>query len=247
MREKIAVRELSAFFKEKQLLGGVNLTIRKGELTALIGPSGSGKSTFLKCLDRMTDEEEITVKGSVQIDGEEILTDRVDLPALRKKVGMVFQTPALFPGSIFYNAAYGVRLHERLPRRLLTQRVEDALQKAGLLQEVKDRLSSPASSLSGGQQQRLCIARALAVQPEVLLLDEPTSALDPVSCAQIESLLCEIKQSVTPVMVTHNLAQARRIADACAFFSEKTVLQWGNIRLLDGIGACRALQKYLSV
>ncbi len=245
MREKIIVRDLCVFYGKNEVLRGVNVSIPENAVTALVGPSGCGKSTFLKCLNRLIDEEGAETRGSVRLEGEELLSDSVDLPALRRRVGMVFQTPALFPGSIFDNVAYGVRLHERLSRVRLDQRVKFALKKAALLKEVENRLHEPADRLSGGQRQRLCIARALAVEPQVLLLDEPTSALDPVAVFQIEKLLTELRGHMTIVIVTHNIAQGRRIADRCAFFSKKTILQAGPASLLTGTGACPELKSYL--
>jgi phosphate transport system ATP-binding protein len=227
------------------VLHDVSLSIPQYAITALIGPSGCGKSTFLKCLNRLIDEDDATVSGSILLDGQEILSPAVDLPALRCRVGMVFQTPTPFPMSIFDNVAYGIRLHGRLPRRELSRRVEDALRKAALFDDIADRLRAPASCLSGGQQQRLCIARTLATEPEVLLLDEPTSALDPVSTAQIERLLLALRDRLTIVIVTHNLPQARRIADRCAFFCSGEIAQSGSAQLLTGRGACPALRRYL--
>ena len=223
----------------------VSLRIPEGCVTALIGRSGCGKSTFLRCLNRMIDEDGAEVTGSVRFAGREILSPHIDLCALRREVGMVFQSPQPFPMSVFDNVAYGIRLQERLPKKALTRRIEEALSCAGLLPELSGRLSSDARRLSGGQQQRLCIARALVLCPRVLLLDEPTAALDPVSTAAIERLLRELIPRMTVVIVTHNLAQAKRIADRVVFFGEGTVLQSGGRELLDGVGAAAALREYL--
>lgn len=225
---KISVRRLDLYYGRKQVLKHVDMEIRDHAVTALIGPSGCGKSTFLKCLNRMNDlVREVRVEGQVLLDGEDIYDRRVDVTVLRKRVGMVFQQPTPFPMSIYENIAYGPRLHGIRSKRELDRRVEEALREAAILEEVKDRLDSPALGLSGGQQQRLCIARALAVEPEVLLMDEPTSALDPVSTLKIEELIKRLKGQYAVVIVTHNMQQAARVSDETAFFLTGEVVESG--------------------
>lgn len=226
---KISVRKLNLYYGEKHVLKHVDMEIRDHAVTALIGPSGCGKSTFLKCLNRMNDlVREARVEGQVLLDGEDIYDRRVDVTILRKRVGMVFQQPTPFPMSIYENIAYGPRLHGIRSKRDLDRRVEEALQGAAILEEVKDRMDRPALGLSGGQQQRLCIARALAVEPEVLLMDEPTSALDPVSTLKIEELMKHLKRQYAVVVVTHNMQQAARVSDETAFFLTGEVVEFGN-------------------
>ena len=216
---KIQVRDLNLYYGQNHALHGVNMDIKENSVTALIGPSGCGKSTFLKCINRMNDlVDNVRIEGSIEIDGENIYAPSVDTTVLRKKVGMVFQQPNPFPMSIYDNIAYGPRVHGIKDKKILDQIVEESLQGAAIFNEVKDRLKKSAMGLSGGQQQRLCIARALAVQPEVLLMDEPTSALDPISTSKIEDLAVELKKDYTIVMVTHNMQQAARISDRTAFF-----------------------------
>lgn len=230
---KISVRHLNLCYGKNRALRNVDMEIRDRAVTALIGPSGCGKSTFLKCLNRMNDlVREVRVEGQILLDGEDIYDRRVDVTVLRKRVGMVFQQPAPFPMSIFENVAYGPRLHGIRSKRELDRRVEEALQDAAILEEVKDRLDRPALGLSGGQQQRLCIARALAVEPEVLLMDEPTSALDPVSTLKIEELMKNLKQKYTVVVVTHNMQQAARVSDDTAFFLTGEVVEFGDTNMI---------------
>ncbi|MER2519556.1 MAG: phosphate ABC transporter ATP-binding protein PstB [Bdellovibrionales bacterium] len=218
MSAKITVEKVSFYYDEYQALRDVNLFVRPHTITAIIGPSGCGKSTLLRVLNRIYDlYPDQRATGRVMLEGRNILDGKVDLQTLRKRVGMVFQKPTPFPMSIFDNVAYGIRLHESLSRKALAARVEEALRQAALWDEVKDALRHSGLGLSGGQQQRLCIARALAVQPDVLLLDEPTSALDPVSTAKIERLISELKTRYTIILVTHNLQQAARIADDTVF------------------------------
>ncbi|HEY3568231.1 MAG TPA: phosphate ABC transporter ATP-binding protein PstB [Thermoanaerobaculia bacterium] len=215
---KIEVRNLEFFYGKQRALKGIDLTIHSQLVTALIGPSGCGKSTLLRTFNRIYElypKQKAT--GEILLDGRDILNTRTDLNLLRKNVGMVFQAPTPFPLSIYDNIAFGVRLYERLRPSEMDERVEWALRKAALWDEVKDKLKQTGRGLSGGQQQRLCIARAIAVKPEVLLLDEPTSALDPISTAAIEDLICELKADYTIVIVTHNLQQAGRVADFVAF------------------------------
>ena len=215
---KIAIRDLDLYYGKFHALHGINLDIPTGEITAFIGPSGCGKSTLLKTLNRMNDLiPDCRVIGDVTLDGENIYGD-MDVNLLRKRVGMVFQKPNPFPMSVYDNIAYGPRTHGMKNRARLDDVVERSLRDAAIWDEVKDRLKKNALGLSGGQQQRLCIARALAVQPEVLLMDEPTSALDPISTSKIEELAMELKEKYTIVIVTHNMQQAVRISDRTAFF-----------------------------
>lgn len=215
----ISVRELNLFYGKQQALYDINLDVDSHAITALIGPSGCGKSTFLRTLNRMNDSISHTkITGSVNVFGEDIYSSQVDVEKLRKNIGMVFQHPNPFPKSIYDNIAYGPKLHGLSDRHKLDEIVESSLKAAALWDEVKDVLKKPATGLSGGQQQRLCIARALAVQPQILLMDEPTSALDPISTAKIEELLEELKATYTIVIVTHNMQQAARISDKTAFF-----------------------------
>lgn len=216
---KITVESLNLHYGENHALKNVNMEIADHAITAFIGPSGCGKSTFLRCLNRMNDlVDGCRVEGKVILDGEDIYDKRVDTTLLRKKVGMVFQQPNPFPMSIYDNIAYGPRLHGIKNKKELDEIVERSLQGAAIFEEVKDRLHKSALGLSGGQQQRLCIARALAVSPEVLLMDEPTSALDPISTLKIEELMETLKKKYTVVIVTHNMQQAVRVSDDTAFF-----------------------------
>ena len=216
---KITVESLNLHYGENHALKNVNMEIADHAITAFIGPSGCGKSTFLRCLNRMNDlVDGCRVEGKVILDGEDIYDKRVDTTLLRKKVGMVFQQPNPFPMSIYDNIAYGPRLHGIKNKKELDEIVERSLQGAAIFEEVKDRLHKSALGLSGGQKQRLCIARALAVSPEVLLMDEPTSALDPISTLKIEELMETLKKKYTVVIVTHNMQQAARVSDDTAFF-----------------------------
>ena len=225
-RTKITVRDLNLYYGENHALKDVNMNIRENCVTAFIGPSGCGKSTFLKTLNRMNDlVDGCRVEGKVIMDGEDIYDKRVDTTLLRKKVGMVFQQPNPFPMSIYDNIAYGPRLHGIKNKKELDEIVERSLQGAAIFEEVKDRLHKSALGLSGGQQQRLCIARALAVSPEVLLMDEPTSALDPISTLKIEELMETLKKKYTVVIVTHNMQQAARVSDDTAFFLVGEVIE----------------------
>lgn len=231
MSEKyiVEVSGLNLFFREFQALKRIDMKIPRGQVTAMIGPSGCGKSTFLKCLNRMNDlVEGVRIEGEVLLDGEDVYDSRVDTTLLRKKVGMVFQQPNPFPMSIYDNIAYGPRLHGLKNRKKLDEIVEGALRSAAIFDEVKDRLHRSALGLSGGQQQRLCIARALAVEPEVLLMDEPTSALDPRSTWKIEELMEELKKKYTVVIVTHNMQQAARVSDNTAFFLAGEMVESGT-------------------
>ena len=217
--KKISVSDLNLYYGENHALKNINMGIREKSIMALIGPSGCGKSTFLKCLNRMNDlVDGVKIEGKILLDGEDIYDHAVDTTRLRKKVGMVFQQPNPFPMSIYDNIAYGPRIHGIKQKAKLDEIVENSLKGAAIFDEVKDRLKSPALGLSGGQQQRLCIARALAVEPEVLLMDEPTSALDPISTLKIEELMQDLKNRYTVVVVTHNMQQAARVSDETAFF-----------------------------
>ncbi len=216
---RIAIRNLDFFYGATQALKRVNLNFPERQVTGMIGPSGCGKSTLLRVLNRMYDlYPGQRASGEVLLDGRNILDPDMDLSVLRAQIGMVFQKPTPFAMSIFDNIAFGVRLHERLGRAEMRERVEWSLTRAALWGEVKDRLGSPAAGLSGGQQQRLCIARTIAVRPQVILLDEPTSALDPISTLKVEELMDELKQDFTIALVTHNMQQAARCADQVAFF-----------------------------
>ncbi len=224
---KISVKNLNLHYGENHALKNVNMNIRDHAITAFIGPSGCGKSTFLKCLNRMNDLVECArIEGQVLLDGEDIYDKRVDTTLLRKKVGMVFQQPNPFPMSIYDNIAYGPRIHGIKNKAKLDEIVENALRGAAIFEEVKDRLKKSALGLSGGQQQRLCIARALAVEPEVLLMDEPTSALDPISTLKIEELMESLKKKYTVAIVTHNMQQAARVSDDTAFFLVGEVVEF---------------------
>ena len=219
MKAKIEVKDLNLYYGSNHALKNVSMDIPNREITAFIGPSGCGKSTFLKTLNRMNDlVDGVKIEGKITLDGEDIYDSNVDTTLLRKKVGMVFQQPNPFPMSIYDNIAYGPRIHGIRNRAELDEIVETSLRGAAIFDEVKDRLKKSALGLSGGQQQRLCIARALAVKPEVLLMDEPTSALDPISTLKIEELMSELKNKYTVAIVTHNMQQATRIADNTAFF-----------------------------
>lgn len=219
MSTKISVNNLQLYYGEFHALKDINMAIRENKVTALIGPSGCGKSTFLRTLNRMNDLiDNCRVEGSVTLDGENILGPEVDVVHLRKRVGMVFQRPNPFPMSVYDNIAYGPRIHGIKDKARLDEIVERSLKASALWDEVQDRLKKPALGLSGGQQQRLCIARLLAVEPEVLLMDEPSSALDPISTLKIEELMEELKQNYTIIIVTHNMQQAARVSDFTAFF-----------------------------
>ncbi|MGN0318408.1 MAG: phosphate ABC transporter ATP-binding protein PstB [Lachnospira sp.] len=226
---KISVKDLHLYYGDNHALKGVNMDIPENAVTAFIGPSGCGKSTFLKTLNRMNDlVDGVRIEGSVLLDNEDIYADGVDTTVLRKRIGMVFQQPNPFPMSIYDNIAYGPRVHGIKDKKRLDQIVEESLQGAAIFDEVKDRLKKSALGLSGGQQQRICIARALAVQPEVLLMDEPTSALDPISTSKIEDLMEELKKKYTVIVVTHNMQQATRVSDKTAFFLLGEMIEYGD-------------------
>ncbi len=226
---KMEVKNLEFFYGKNRALHSVNLPIKANSVTALIGPSGCGKSTLLRAMNRIYAlYPGQKAKGEVLLDGENILDPKVDLSVLRTRVGMVFQKPTPFPMSIFDNVAFGLRMHEQLSGPQIRARVEEALQRAALWDEVKDKLNTSGLGLSGGQQQRLCVARSIAVKPEVLLLDEPASALDPISTSKLEDTICELKSDYTIVIVTHNLQQAARIADFTAFMYLGKLIEFGE-------------------
>ena len=219
MNEIITTKDVHLYYGKKEALKGITLDFPQGGIHALIGPSGCGKSTYLRCLNRMNDMiDNVKITGDIRLDGNDIYSSQTDTVTLRKRVGMVFQQPNPFPFSIYENIVYGLRIAGIKDKEVLDERVETSLKQAAIWDEVKDRLKKSALGMSGGQQQRLCIARALAVQPEVLLMDEPTSALDPISTSKIEDLAVELKKDYTIVMVTHNMQQAARVSDDTAFF-----------------------------
>ena len=229
MSEAITVKDLCLWYGSAQALKNVNISIPEKSITALIGPSGCGKSTFLKTLDRMNDLiPGVKITGLVEYGGQDIFAPSVDVSELRRRIGMVFQKPNPFPMSIYDNVAYGPRTHGITARAELDDIVERSLRDAAIWDEVKDRLKKSALGLSGGQQQRLCIARALAVEPEVLLMDEPTSALDPISTSKIEELALQLKEKYTIIIVTHNMQQAARISDYTAFFLLGELIEFGK-------------------
>lgn len=216
---KLSVKNLNFYYSDVQALFDISLAMEPRKVTALIGPSGCGKSTFLRCLNRMNDLiPGARAQGDIIFDGQNIVSPQIDVVSLRRRIGMVFQKPNPFPKSIFENVAYGLRVNGVRDRALIAGRVEKSLKLAALWEEVKDRLDKPATGLSGGQQQRLCIARALAVEPEILLMDEPASALDPIATLKIEELIHELKIKFTIIIVTHNMQQAARVSDTTAFF-----------------------------
>ena len=227
---KIKATDVDVFYSDKQALFGINLDIPERRVTALIGPSGCGKSTFLRCLNRMNDViENCRVSGVVEMEGQNILDKRLDAVALRARVGMVFQKPNPFPKSIYDNVAYGPKIHGLARSKVdLDEIVEKSLKRAGLWDEVKDRLLAPGTGLSGGQQQRLCIARAIAIRPQVILMDEPCSALDPIATARIEALIDELKEKFTIVIVTHSMQQAARVSQTTAYFHLGELVEKGD-------------------
>ncbi len=227
---KILANGVDVYYGSKQALFGISMDIKEKEVTALIGPSGCGKSTFLRCINRMNDLIEICkVSGSIKVDNEEIISEKTDVVSLRSKIGMVFQKPNPFPKSIFDNVAYGPTIHGLVDsKNELEEIVHSSLKKAGLFDEVKDRLNEPGTSLSGGQQQRLCIARAIAVNPEIILMDEPCSALDPIATAIIEELIDELRLNYTIIIVTHSMQQAARVSQKTCFFHLGELIETGE-------------------
>lgn len=227
---KMAAEGVSVFYGDKQALDDISININSRQITALIGPSGCGKSTFLRCLNRMNDVvDSCRITGRITLDGEDIYAPRVDVVSLRGQVGMVFQKPNPFPKSIFENVAYGPKIHGYAQHKSdVEEIVVTSLNKAGLFEEVKDRLHAPATGLSGGQQQRLCIARAIAINPDVLLMDEPCSALDPIATARIEDLMWELKENFTIIIVTHSMQQASRVSQRTGFFHMGVLAEEGS-------------------
>ncbi|MBL6664339.1 MAG: phosphate ABC transporter ATP-binding protein [Rickettsiales bacterium] len=230
MTNKISAKNVNLFYSKKQALFDINLDFKTNSVTALIGPSGCGKSSFLRCINRMNDTIlGCDIRGEITLDGKNIYDNDLDLVLLRANVGMVFQKPNPFPKSIYENVAYGPRIHGLFNSKVeLDEIVEKSLTKAGLFNEVKDRLHDQATGLSGGQQQRLCIARTIAIEPEVILMDEPCSALDPIATAKIEELIDELKDNFTIIMVTHSMQQAARVSNMTAFFNMGEVVEYGK-------------------
>lgn len=244
--DKYTIENLDLFYGDFKALKNIKLNIREKEITAFIGPSGCGKSTLLKTLNRMNDlVEGCRITGSVRLDGEDIY-GRIDINDLRKRVGMVFQKPNPFPMSVFDNIAYGPRTHGIHSKSRLNEIVEKSLKDVAIWDEVKDRLHKSALGLSGGQQQRLCIARALAVEPEVILMDEPTSALDPISTSKIEDLAVELKEKYTIIMVTHNMQQAARISDRTAFFLMGEMVEYGSTESIFSMPKDKRTEDYIT-
>jgi phosphate transport system ATP-binding protein len=247
LTEKISVRELDFFYGDNRALKSVNVPLYLNKVTAFIGPSGCGKSTLLRVLNRMYDlYPNQKAVGHVRLDNDDILSPGQDLNLLRAKVGMVFQKPTPFPMTIYENIAFGIRLYERLPKSELDDRVRHCLQRAALWDEVKDKLGANGLSLSGGQQQRLCIARTVAVRPEVILFDEPCSALDPISTAKIEELIDELKEDYTIAIVTHNMQQAARVSDYTAFMYLGEMVEFGETTTIFTTPSDRRTQDYIT-
>ena len=243
----ISVKDLNLWYDKTQALKNINIEIEQNTITALIGPSGCGKSTFLKTLNRMNDlVQGVKITGSVKYRGEDIFAPSCDVNELRRQVGMVFQKPNPFPMSVYDNVAYGPRTHGIKNKAMLDEIVEKSLKGAAIWDEVKDRLKKSALGLSGGQQQRLCIARALAVEPDVLLMDEPTSALDPISTSKIEELATELKNKYTIITVTHNMQQAVRISDNTAFFLLGDLIEYGNTEKLFETPSTKKTEDYIT-
>lgn len=244
---KVSVRGLNFFYGKKQALFDNHLEIFEKRVTAIIGPSGCGKSTHIRVYNRIYElYRDQRAEGEVILDGANILSPEQDLIELRKKVGMIFQKPTPFPMSVFENVAYGLKLHYRLKKDELAFKVESALKQAALWDEVKDELHKPAMALSGGQQQRLCIARAIAIEPELLLMDEPTSAIDPVATSKIEELIDELKKKFTIVIVTHNMQQAARVSDFTAFFYEGRIVEFGTTKTIFTRPTKKQTQDYIT-
>jgi phosphate transport system ATP-binding protein len=245
---KVRARSVSVFYGDKQALFDVSVDIPKNRVTAFIGPSGCGKSTFLRCINRMNDTIPIArVEGAIEIDGMNIHDPRIDVVELRARVGMVFQKPNPFPKSIFENVAYGPRIHGMTRSRAdLEALVTSSLKRAGLWNEVKDRLGEPGTGLSGGQQQRLCIARAIATRPEILLMDEPCSALDPIATAIIEELIDELRQNYTIIIVTHSMQQAARVSQETAFFHLGKLIEHGTTEQIFSNPKQKRTEDYIS-
>ena len=246
MGNKFEIKDLNLYYGDYHALKNINMDLAENEITAFIGPSGCGKSTFLKCLNRMNDlVEGCKITGSVTLDGEDIYGN-MDVNKLRKRVGMVFQNPNPFPMSVYDNIAYGPRTHGIRNKKVLDEIVERSLRNAAIWDELKDRLKKSALGLSGGQQQRLCIARALAVEPEVILMDEPTSALDPISTSKIEDLVIDLKNKYTIIMVTHNMQQATRVSDKTAFFLLGDMIEYGDSEELFSMPKDKRTEDYIT-
>lgn len=246
MGNKFEIKDLNLYYGDYHALKNINMNLAENEITAFIGPSGCGKSTFLKCLNRMNDlVEGCKITGSVTLDGEDIYGN-MDVNKLRKRVGMVFQNPNPFPMSVYDNIAYGPRTHGIRNKKVLDEIVERSLRNAAIWDELKDRLKKSALGLSGGQQQRLCIARALAVEPEVILMDEPTSALDPISTSKIEDLVIDLKNKYTIIMVTHNMQQATRVSDKTAFFLLGHMIEYGDTEELFSMPKDKRTEDYIT-
>lgn len=244
---KMQTKNLNLFYGENHALKDVSLDIAENKITAFIGPSGCGKSTYLKTLNRMNDlVPNVKITGDVLLDGEDIYSPKVDVTLLRKRIGMVFQKPNPFPMSIYDNVAYGARLHGRYTKSQLDEIVEESLRGAAIFDEVKDRLYKSAMGVSGGQQQRICIARAIAVHPEVILMDEPTSALDPISTLKIEELMAELKKKYTVAIVTHNMQQATRISDYTAFFYVGEMVEFGETKQIFSMPKDKRTEEYIT-
>lgn len=244
---KISVKNLSLFYGKKQALNNITLSIPEKKVTAFIGPSGCGKSTFLRTLNRMNDLiPNVTISGDVIIDNNNIYKDKIDVVQLRRKIGMVFQKSNMFPKSIYENVVYGSRLNGIRNKKLLDETAERSLRLAAIWDEVKDRLDQPALSLSGGQQQRVCIARTLAIDPEIVLMDEPASALDPISTAKIEELIHNLKKDYTIVIVTHNMQQAARVSDLTAFFYLGVLIEFDRTTKIFTNPSVKQTEDYIS-
>lgn len=247
MNEVFKIKDLNLWYDQNHALKDINMGIYRNKVTAFIGPSGCGKSTFLRCLNRMNDLIDIArIEGSIEFNDREIYDDNIDIVELRTQVGMVFQAPNPFPMSIYDNVAYGLRAAGIKDKKTLNPIVEQSLKKAALWEEVKDRLNHSALGLSGGQQQRLCIARAIALQPEVILMDEPTSALDPIATTKIEELVTELKKDYTIIIVTHSMQQAARISDNTAFFMLGEVVEMGPTKDLFHTPADKRTEDYIT-
>ena len=246
MGNKFEIKDLNLYYGDYHALKNINMNLAENEITAFIGPSGCGKSTFLKCLNRMNDlVEGCKITGSVTLDGEDIYGN-MDVNKLRKRVGMVFQNPNPFPMSVYDNIAYGPRTHGIRNKKVLDEIVERSLRNAAIWDELKDRLKKSALGLTGGQQQGLCIARALAVEPEVILMDEPTSALDPISTSKIEDLVIDLKSKYTIIMVTHNMQQATRVSDKTAFFLLGDMIEYGDTEELFSMPKDKRTEDYIT-
>ena len=244
---KFTAQNLNFYYGDFKALKDISITIDINRVTALIGPSGCGKSTFLRCLNRMNDLIPGTrVEGTIKLDGDDIYAPNVDVVSLRRRVGMVFQKPNPFPKTIFENVAYGLRVNGIKDKKALKQSVEKSLQQAALFDEVKDRLNDSALGLSGGQQQRLCIARALAVEPDVLLMDEPASALDPIATQKIEDLIHELKKNFTIIIVTHSMQQAARVSDITAFFYMGELIETGDTEIMFTRPSLKQTEDYIT-